>query len=95
MNLQEIMNQITTLGGQIRQANAKLAQDANNPTVAIEDIEKQQGAIAEMQKRMNALQTSYNALQEGQQATLTSIPGAKAAEQPKSLKDKLDRKSVV
>ena len=89
MNLQEIMNQITTLGGQIRQANAKLAQDANNPTVAIEDIEKQQGAIAEMQKRMNALQTSYNALQEGQQATLTGIPGAKAAEQPKSLKDKL------
>ena len=89
MNLQEIMNQITTLGGQIRQANAKLVQDANNPTVAIEDIEKQQGAIAEMQKRMNALQTSYNALQEGQQATLTGIPGAKAAEQPKSLKDKL------
>ena len=87
MNLQEIMNQITTLGSQIRQANARLAQDANNPTVSIEDIEKQQAAIAEMQKRMNALQASYNALKDGQQAGLT--PVAPTEKQPKSLKDML------
>ena len=87
MNLQEIMNQITTLGGQIRQANAKLAQDANNSAVSIEDIEKQQGAIADMQKRMNALQASYNALKDGQQAGLTPVPGTE--KQPKGLKDML------
>ncbi len=87
MNLQEIMNQITTLGSQIRQANARLAQDANNPTVSIEDIEKQQAAIADMQKRMNALQASYNALKDGQQAGLTPVPGAE--KQPKSLKEML------
>ncbi len=62
MNLQEIMNQITTLGGQIRQANAQLAKDAMNSAVSIEDIEKQQAAIADMQKRMNALQASYDAM---------------------------------
>ena len=86
MTLQEIMNQITTLGGQIRQANAQLAQDANNPAVAIEDIEKQQGAIADMQKRMNALQASYNALQDGQKAGLTPVA---TNEQPKGLKNML------
>ena len=89
MNLQEIMNQITTLGGQIRQANQKLAADANNPAVPMSALEKQQADIRDMQKRMNMLQETYNALRDGQQASLTGIPGVKAAEQPKSLKDKL------
>ena len=84
MNLQEIMNQITTLGGQIRQANAKLAQDCANKDCPMEDIEKQQNAIADMNKRMAALQASYNALKDGQQAGLTPVPGAEA--QPKGLK---------
>ena len=84
MNLQEIMNQITTLGGQIRQANAKLAQDANNSAVSVADLEKQQEAIADMNKRMAALQASYNALKDGQQAGLTPVPGAE--KQPKGLK---------
>ena len=84
MNLQEIMNQISTLGGQIRQANAKLAQDANNSAVSVADLEKQQEAIADMNKRMAALQASYNALKDGQQAGLTPVPGAEA--QPKGLK---------
>ena len=87
MNLQEIMNQITTLGGQIRQANAKLAQDANNSAVSVADLEKQQEAIADMNKRMAALQASYNALKDGQQAGLT--PVAPDEKQPKSLKDML------
>ena len=86
MNLQEIMNQITTLGGQIRQANAKLAQDCANKDCPMEDIEKQQNAIADMNKRMAALQASYNALKDGQQAGLTPVAGD---QQPKGLKDKL------
>lgn len=83
MNLQEIMNQITTLGGQIRQANARLAQDCANKDCPMEDIEKQQNAIADMNKRMAALQASYNALKDGQQAGLTPVAGD---QQPKGLK---------
>ena len=83
MNLQEIMNQITTLGGQIRQANAQLAKDAMNSAVSIEDIEKQQGAIADMQKRMNALQASYDAMKGDKQANL--VPATPA--EPKSRKE--------
>ena len=84
MNLQEIMNQITTLGAQIRQTNARLAQDAMNSAIPIEDIEKQQAQIAEMNRRMAALQQSYEAMKAGQQANLTPVPGV--PEQPKNLK---------
>ena len=83
MNLQEIMNQITTLGGQIQAANRKLAADA--ATAPMADIEAQQASIADMQKRMSALQASYNALKDNQQATLQ--PAVKEA--PKSRKEML------
>ena len=86
MNLQEIMNQITTLGSQIKAANAKLAQDAMDRAVSIQDIENQQAQIADMNRRMAALQQSYEAMKAGQQASLTpAVP----AGQPKTLKDML------
>jgi HK97 family phage major capsid protein len=85
MNLQEIMNQISTLGGQIRTANAKLAQDCNNPAVSMDEIEKQQASIADMQKRMNAMQQSYDALREGQEAQLQNVQRTPA--EPKSKKE--------
>jgi len=78
MNLQEIMNQITTLGGQIKAANQKLAADAGNTAVAMDELQRQQDAIAEMNARMSALQASYDALKDGQQANLT--PAAQPAE---------------
>lgn len=87
MNLQEIMNQITTLGGQIRQANAKLAQDAANSSVPTSELEKQQAAIADMNKRMAALQASYNAMKDSQVPGLT--PVADTPEQPRELRDML------
>ena len=86
MTLQEIMNQITTLGGQIRSANAKLATDAANSAVPMADIEAQQNQISEMQKRMGVLQESYNALKDSQ------VPGLQPVahpEMPKSKKDML------
>ena len=83
MNLQEIMNQITTLGGQIQAANRKLAADA--ATAPMADIEAQQASIADMQKRMSALQASYNALKDDKQAGL--VPVAKAPAEPKSRKE--------
>ena len=45
MNLQEIMNQITTLGNQIRQANAKIAAMAGDQTVALDDIRAEQAKV--------------------------------------------------
>ena len=85
MNLQEIMNQITTLGGQIRQANEKLAKDANDPAVAMDDIEKQQSSVADMQKRLNVLQATYDALKDDREATLTPVNRTPA--EPKSKKE--------
>jgi HK97 family phage major capsid protein len=85
MNLQEIMNQISTLGSQIRQANAKLAQDAANSSVPTSELEKQQADIADMNKRMSALQASYNAMKDSQVPGLT--PVAKAPAEPKSRKE--------
>lgn len=87
MNLQEIMNQITTLGTQIKAANQKLAQDASNSAVAMDEIQKQQKDIADMNSRLAALQASYDALKNTQQAGLTPVPGTPA--QPKNLKDML------
>ncbi|MBQ9402083.1 MAG: phage major capsid protein [Clostridia bacterium] len=84
MTLQEIMNQITTLGGQIRSANTKLATDAANSAVPMADIEAQQNQIAEMQKRMGVLQESYNALKDSQ------VPGLQPVAQPEMPKSKKD-----
>lgn len=84
MTLQEIMNQITTLGGQIRSANAKLATDAANSAVPMADIEAQQNQISEMQKRMGVLQESYNALKDSQ------VPGLQPVAQPEMPKSKKD-----
>jgi HK97 family phage major capsid protein len=87
MNLQEIMNQISTLGGQIRQANAKLAQDATNSSVPTSELEKQQAVIADMNKRMAALQASYNAMKDSQVPGLTPVPSQ--PEQSRDLRDML------
>ena len=83
MNLQEMMNQITTLGAQIKAAHNKLAQDAANTAVSMDEIQKQQDAIADMNARMSALQASYDALKAGAQQNL--VPAVPAA--PKGLKD--------
>ena len=85
MNLQEMMNQITTLGGLIRAANQKLAADAVNSAIPMDEIEKQQANIADMQKRMQALQASYDALKDSQQASLQ--PVTKTPAEPRSRKE--------
>ena len=83
MNLQEMMNQITTLGGQIQAANQKLASMCADPAVTMDEIVKQQGVASDMQKRMSALQDSYAALKGAAQATLTPVEN----KEPKSRKD--------
>ena len=81
MNLQDIMNQITNLGTQIRAAHTQLALGVMN--MSAQDIEKKQAEIADMQARMTALQASYDALKGSQQASL--VPAAPA--EPKSRKE--------
>ena len=73
MKLQEIMNQITALGGQIQAASAELAQTALDSAIPMEEIEKKQADIADMQKRMNALQDSYNTMKAGKEGQLNPI----------------------
>lgn len=84
MNLQEIMNQITTLGNQIRQANAKIAAMAGDQTVALDDIRAEQAKVQDMNERMLALQASYSAMQESQRASVGAVSAAQEA--PKSRK---------
>ena len=85
MNLQEIMNQITTLGGQIKAANQKLAKDAANTAVPMDEIQNQQNAIADMNSRLAALQASYDALKAGAQQNLA--PVAQTPAEPKSRRE--------
>ena len=70
MNLQEIMNQITMLGGQIRAAAASLAQAANNPVISMDEITRQQQALKDLQDRQAALQASYDTMMAGHQGGL-------------------------
>jgi HK97 family phage major capsid protein len=84
MNLQEIMNQITTLGNQIRQANAKIAAMAGDQNVALDDIRAEQAKVQDMNERMLALQASYSALAENQRASVGAVQAAQ--EEPKSKK---------
>ena len=78
MNLQDIMNQITSLGGEIRSASAKLAVDAINNTVSVDKLDRQRAALADMQKRMAGLQASYDALKGGQEKNLQPAEPAKS-----------------
>ena len=73
MNLQEIMNQISALGSRIRAESAQLAQDSLNTEIPLADIEKKQADIADMQKRMAALQDSYDTQKAGMENRLTPI----------------------
>ena len=63
MTLQEIMNQITDLGNRIRTSAAQLAAMANDSSVSVSDLEARQAQIADMNKRMAALQLSYQTQQ--------------------------------
>ena len=75
MNLQEIMNQITMLGGQIRAAAASLAKAANNPAISMEEITRQQKNLKDLQDRQAALQASYDTMAAEHQGGLQPAGG--------------------
>ena len=92
MTLQEIMNEITTLGNNIRMASARLASRASDQSVPIADLEREQAELADMNKRMAALQAAYQTQQagaaQGLQPMATGSTGSRAQES-RSLRDML------
>ena len=83
MRLQDIMNQITTLGGQIRTAGTALAKDAMDPAIPMAEIEKRQAELTDMQKRMAALQASYDTEKAGSENRLSPIEPKEKKEEKK------------
>lgn len=84
--LQKLMNQITDLGNQIRTATAAFAAHATDTSVSIADLEKEQAALNDMNKRLAAMQAAYAAMT---QAAAASVQPAGSEGQTRTLKDML------
>ena len=90
MNLNDLLNQITDLGNRIRSQAADLAVQANDPNVSIEDLESRQRALDDMNRRMAALQASYQTQQAAQaQGVQPMANPAPAAAPRRELRDML------
>lgn len=73
--LQKLMNQITDLGNQIRIATAAFAAHATDTSVSIADLEKEQAALNEMNKRLATMQAAYAAMTQAAAATVQPTGG--------------------
>lgn len=92
MNLQDIMNEITALGGRIRTAAMALASRAQDPSVSIQDIERENSALGEMKTRMKALQDTYQTMLNAQTGSMQLQGIGTGSDQPaqsRSLQDML------
>ena len=63
MNLQELMNSKRTLGAQLTAQAQKVADMAGNAMIAQADVDRENDILADMQKRMNALDNSISVAQ--------------------------------
>ena len=88
MNPHELMNQITNLGAQINAAAARLAAQASDSSVSMEELRKQKQQLTDMNERMAALQESYKAALASAGNGLVPIPGA-APSTPRSQRERL------
>ena len=75
MNPQELMNQITNLGNQIRTAAAALAARAADNSVSIADLEAEQARLNDMNKRLAALQAAYDTAVAAQATGMSGAAG--------------------
>ena len=90
MNLQELMNQITTLGSEIRSMAVRLADQATDPTVTMEALEQQQNQLNQKKQRLAALNTAYQAQMADQgQGILPMQGGSAQPAQSRNLADML------
>ena len=87
MSLQNVMNQIITLGTQIQDAQMKLSLSAGDMTVSMDELKRQQDIIDELNKRMVVLQGSYKAMKDTMGANLAPVAPADANAEPNSRKD--------
>jgi len=77
MNMNELLNQISELGANIRNTATLLAAQANDPNVSIADLEARQAALTDMNKRMAAMQLAYQTATQDAQERLQ--PAGEAA----------------
>ncbi len=75
MNLTELLNQMTELGNRIRNTATQLAAQANDPNVSIADLEARQNELADMNKRLAALQAAYQTQQATAAQNVQPMPG--------------------
>ncbi len=74
MNLQEMLNNITTLGGQIRAKAALIGSMASQENADMAKIQAEQAELDSMNARMKALQTAYDTERAAQAGTLQPAP---------------------
>lgn len=56
--MNSLRNSITEMGARIREAASALAVAANDESISMEEVQRQQAALRAMNERMNALQAS-------------------------------------
>lgn len=84
--LQKLMNEITRLGNQIRTATAQFAAHATDSSVSLDDLQKEQAALNDLNKRLATMQAAYEAMV---QAAAVGVQPAGSEGQSRTLKDML------
>ena len=89
MTLAEMMNKINALGREIRAAADRLMADAADNTHDMQDIERQQSALRDMNDRMAALRLAYTTQEDAERGNLGAPQGCGNPAQERSLHDML------
>lgn len=76
MTLKETMNEITALGGKIRIKAAALQKAAKDPNTSMQDLQKKQKELIQMEKRMNSLKKNYETRKAAQTSRASVKTGA-------------------
>ena len=84
--LQKLMNEITRLGNQIRTATAQFAAHATDSSVSLDDLQKEQAALSDLNKRLATMQAAYEAMV---QAAAVGVQPTGSEGQSRTLKDML------
>lgn len=89
MTLAELMNEINALGRSIHTAADRLMTDAADNTHDMQDIERQQNALRDMNSRMAALRLAYTTQEDAERGNLTTPQASCSPAQERNLHDML------
>lgn len=89
MTLAELMNEINALGRSIHAAADRLMLDAADSTHDMQDIERQQNALRDMNNRMAALRLAYTTQEDEERGNLGTPQSCGGLEQERSLHNML------